>query len=57
MSFSKKPMAVTATECDDINRAVELAKVKLQIGFMRRFDEGFLTCEGNPRFGARWAES
>jgi myo-inositol 2-dehydrogenase/D-chiro-inositol 1-dehydrogenase/scyllo-inositol 2-dehydrogenase (NAD+) len=40
--FLEKPMAVTAAECDDINRAVARAQVKLQIGFMRRFDEGFL---------------
>lgn len=43
--FLEKPMAVTATECDDINQAVERAKVKLQIGFMRRFDEGFLNAK------------
>jgi myo-inositol 2-dehydrogenase/D-chiro-inositol 1-dehydrogenase/scyllo-inositol 2-dehydrogenase (NAD+) len=40
--FLEKPMAVTAAECVEINRAVEQAGVTLQIGFMRRFDEGFL---------------
>jgi myo-inositol 2-dehydrogenase/D-chiro-inositol 1-dehydrogenase/scyllo-inositol 2-dehydrogenase (NAD+) len=40
--FLEKPMAVTVTECEAINRAVERAGVRLQIGFMRRFDEGFL---------------
>lgn len=43
--FLEKPMAVTAAECDDITRAAERAKVKLQIGFMRRFDEGFLNAK------------
>lgn len=43
--FLEKPMAVTAAECDEINLAVERAKVKLQIGFMRRFDEGFLNAK------------
>jgi myo-inositol 2-dehydrogenase/D-chiro-inositol 1-dehydrogenase/scyllo-inositol 2-dehydrogenase (NAD+) len=40
--FLEKPMAVTAAECREILAAVELAGVKLQIGFMRRFDDGFL---------------
>jgi predicted dehydrogenase len=39
--FLEKPMAVTVAECEEINRAVEQARVKLQIGFMRRFDDGF----------------
>ncbi len=40
--FLEKPMAVTADECHAIMTATEHAGVKLQIGFMRRFDEGFL---------------
>ncbi len=40
--FLEKPMAVTADECNAIIAATDRAKVKLQIGFMRRFDEGFL---------------
>ncbi len=40
--FLEKPMAVTAQECQEIVDAVRRAGVKLQIGFMRRFDEGFL---------------
>jgi myo-inositol 2-dehydrogenase/D-chiro-inositol 1-dehydrogenase/scyllo-inositol 2-dehydrogenase (NAD+) len=40
--FLEKPMALTTAECDRINQAVAAAGVKLQIGFMRRFDEGFL---------------
>ena len=40
--FLEKPMAITVEECAEINEAVERAGVKLQIGFMRRFDEGFV---------------
>lgn len=40
--FLEKPMAVTAEECRAINAAAAEAGVKLQIGFMRRFDESFL---------------
>lgn len=39
--FLEKPMAITVAECDAINTAVAKANVKLQIGFMRRFDDGF----------------
>jgi len=40
--FLEKPMAVTLDECRQILAAVDRAGLKLQIGFMRRFDEGFL---------------
>ncbi len=40
--FLEKPMAITVDQCEQIIAAVERAGVKLQIGFMRRFDEGFL---------------
>jgi len=40
--FLEKPMAITLDECRSIIAAAERAGVKLQIGFMRRFDEGFL---------------
>ena len=39
--FLEKPMAVTVRECHEIAQAAERAKTKLQIGFMRRFDERF----------------
>jgi predicted dehydrogenase len=39
--FLEKPMAVTVDECTAINKAVAKSGIKLQIGFMRRFDEGF----------------
>jgi myo-inositol 2-dehydrogenase/D-chiro-inositol 1-dehydrogenase/scyllo-inositol 2-dehydrogenase (NAD+) len=37
----EKPMAMNVEECEEMNRAVEKAGVKLQIGFMRRFDRNF----------------
>ena len=43
--FLEKPMAITVEQCRAINAAVEKAGVTLQIGFMRRFDEGFLAAE------------
>ena len=44
--FLEKPMALTAPECREIQAAATAAGVKLQIGFMRRFDEGFLQAKG-----------
>ncbi|MBM3862069.1 MAG: oxidoreductase [Verrucomicrobia bacterium] len=41
----EKPMAMTAGECDDMIRAAERYGVKLQIGFMRRFDGGFVAAK------------
>ena len=40
--FLEKPMALSVDECRQINSAVEIAGVKFQIGFMRRFDSGFV---------------
>jgi predicted dehydrogenase len=40
--FLEKPMALSVAECEAINASVARANVRLQIGFMRRFDEGFL---------------
>lgn len=37
----ERPMATTPAECDEMIEACEKAGVKLQIGFMRRFDPGF----------------
>ncbi|MDO4888209.1 MAG: Gfo/Idh/MocA family oxidoreductase [Actinomycetaceae bacterium] len=36
----EKPMAMDASECEDMIAATDAAGVKLQIGFMRRFDAG-----------------
>jgi myo-inositol 2-dehydrogenase/D-chiro-inositol 1-dehydrogenase/scyllo-inositol 2-dehydrogenase (NAD+) len=41
----EKPMAMNAAECDRMLAAVERAGVKLQIGFMRRFDAGFVAAK------------
>ncbi|MGE5592596.1 MAG: Gfo/Idh/MocA family oxidoreductase [Betaproteobacteria bacterium] len=39
--FCEKPMALTLDEADSMIDAAKQARVKLQIGFMRRFDAGF----------------
>ena len=39
--FCEKPMAMNEQECDEMIAAAEKNGVKLQIGFMRRFDESF----------------
>jgi len=39
--FCEKPMALTLEEADAMIRAADEAGVKLQIGFMRRFDPAF----------------
>jgi myo-inositol 2-dehydrogenase/D-chiro-inositol 1-dehydrogenase/scyllo-inositol 2-dehydrogenase (NAD+) len=38
----EKPMALTGEECGIMIEAVEHGQVKLQLGFMRRFDRNFL---------------
>jgi len=40
--FLEKPMAIAVEECQDIIEAVKQTGVKLQLGFMRRFDQSFL---------------
>jgi myo-inositol 2-dehydrogenase / D-chiro-inositol 1-dehydrogenase len=39
--FCEKPMAVTEEECDEMIEACNYNNVKLQLGFMRRFDPSF----------------
>lgn len=39
--FSEKPMAITPDECDMMIESAQRNRVKLQIGFMRRFDRNF----------------
>ena len=40
--FCEKPMATTTRDCDKMIKACQDAGIILQIGFMRRFDSGFL---------------
>jgi inositol 2-dehydrogenase len=40
--FSEKPLAQTLTLCDEAIAAVASAGVKLQLGFMRRFDPAYV---------------
>ncbi|MEI3339346.1 MAG: Gfo/Idh/MocA family oxidoreductase [Eubacterium sp.] len=37
----EKPMAMTEAECDEMIQAAKENNIKLQIGFMRRFDDSF----------------
>ncbi len=39
--FCEKPMASDAKECDEMTQACRKNGVKLQLGFMRRFDKSF----------------
>lgn len=39
--FCEKPMASKVSDCVKMIKAVERTQVKLQMGFMRRFDKGF----------------
>lgn len=41
----EKPMGMNAAECDRMLEAVDRACVTLQIGFMRRYDAGFLAAK------------
>jgi len=42
----EKPMAMNAEECDEMIAAGRRAGVKLQIGFMRRYDASFVAAKG-----------
>jgi myo-inositol 2-dehydrogenase / D-chiro-inositol 1-dehydrogenase len=50
--FCEKPMAMDAAECREMIEAAEAARVKLQIGFMRRFDHSFAAAHRAIRDGA-----
>jgi predicted dehydrogenase len=41
----EKPMAMTVDECDEMIAATTRHSVKLQIGFMRRFDKNFVAAK------------
>ncbi|MBI5054327.1 MAG: inositol 2-dehydrogenase [Chloroflexi bacterium] len=50
--FCEKPLALTLKECDEALAAVEKAKVKLQIGFMRRYDPACVAAKQQIDSGA-----
>jgi len=43
--FCEKPMALNIQDCNEMIGAVEKNGVKLQIGFMRRFDKAFMAAK------------
>jgi myo-inositol 2-dehydrogenase / D-chiro-inositol 1-dehydrogenase len=47
----EKPMAMDVRECDDMIAACRDARVKLQIGFMRRYDESFMAASARIEAG------
>ena len=47
----EKPMAMTVEECQIMNEATSKAGVFLQIGFMRRFDAGFIQAKDIVKSG------
>ncbi len=49
--FCEKPMAMNETECRAMIDFCSQAGVKLQIGFMRRFDESYQACHQQLRSG------
>ena len=49
--FCEKPMAMTEIECIKMIDACADAEVKLQIGFMRRFDQSYRSCRRQLRDG------
>lgn len=48
----EKPMAMTVEECEAMNVAAQKNRVKLQVGFMRRFDESFQKAKAEIKSGA-----
>jgi len=47
----EKPMAMDVRECDEMMAACDAGKVKLQIGFMRRYDDSFLAAKERVEAG------
>ncbi|MDQ0220734.1 oxidoreductase [Peribacillus cavernae] len=48
----EKPMAMNEKECEEIIQATENNNVKLQIGFMRRFNESFIQAKEEIESGS-----
>ncbi len=53
----EKPMAMDVRECDEMIAACDAARVKLQIGFMRRYDDSFRSAREGGWKRARSARS
>ena len=49
--FCEKPMAMHPAECDAMIAAADKAKIVLQIGFMRRFDDSFRAAHERVKTG------
>jgi predicted dehydrogenase len=49
--FCEKPMAMRPQDCEEMIRAAASSAVKLQIGFMRRFDQGFVDAKARVDAG------
>jgi len=43
--FCEKPMAITVEQCEEMIEAAADARVKLQVGFMRRFDKNYISAK------------
>ena len=50
--FCEKPMALNLKEADSMIQEAKGTKVKLQVGFMRRFDRGFLAAKEKVKEGS-----
>lgn len=50
--FSEKPLAQTLSMCDEAIEAVSAAGIKLQLGFMRRFDPAYMMAKKKIEEGA-----
>jgi inositol 2-dehydrogenase len=50
--FTEKPLALTLDRCDEAIAAVDKAGVKLQVGFMRRFDSAYVAAKEKIDAGA-----
>lgn len=48
----EKPMAMNIPECEEMVKAVKENQVKLQLGFMRRFDDNFIAAKKQIEAGA-----
>lgn len=50
--FTEKPLALTLAGCDEAIAAVDRAGVKMQVGFMRRFDPAYVAAKRKIDEGA-----